>query len=549
MPGNNVKSTPIPSLKKRASVSNQKFIEMVFGNLPDDVTALVVSKPGNPEHGGWKPHRASEVENRCVDANNNYLNCSSFKVLEEGDPNARKENFASCHALVLDDIGSKIPAESLADFEFTWKLETSPSNYQYGLLFDQPVTDGEKATAILDAFINKGWCDAGAAGPMSRWARLPVGINGKPKYQGESGKPFQCRITEWNPDRRYSPEAMVEEFQLVLDNKPVRESGSSAGPNSVDMTGGVYFPVNIENPVIAALKERSLYKTPLGSAKHDMTCPWVGEHTDAIDSGTAYFEPDDHYPMGGFSCMHSHRDKYHIRELLNHLGIEQEAVRHKPLIRVVAGEMHRVVDAAEKVLAENGRHYQTGGLIAMVYTDPETGNPEILPTSPQALTKELSMAASWEKYDKRSSAWVRGDPPARHCSILYDQKDYLHLPVLKGVTCQPYFREDDGQLVVIPGYDEKSGLFGVFDATRYQLPEVTKEAVSAAKAKIDSLLDEFSFASEFDEAATISAIFTAVTRPTLPRAPAFHVRAHVFGSGKSYLCELISAFAGPGDAL
>ena len=41
-------------------------------------------------------------------------------------------------------------------------------------------------------------------------------------------------------------------------------------------------------------------------------------------------------------------------------------------------------------------------------------------------------------------------------------------------------------------------------------------------------------------------IFTAVVRPSLPHAPAFHARAPVFGSGKTYLCELIGAFAGPG---
>jgi hypothetical protein len=49
-----------------------------------------------------------------------------------------------------------------------------------------------------------------------------------------------------------------------------------------------------------------------------------------------------------------------------------------------------------------------------------------------------------------------------------------------------------------------------------------------------------------DKAAALAAIFTAVVRPTLPHAPAFHVRAPVFGSGKTYLCELIGAFAGPG---
>jgi len=44
-----------------------------------------------------------------------------------------------------------------------------------------------------------------------------------------------------------------------------------------------------------------------------------------------------------------------------------------------------------------------------------------------------------------------------------------------------------------------------------------------------------------------TAIITAVVRPCLPHAPAYHVRAPVAGSGKSFLCVLIGLFAGPGD--
>ena len=60
------------------------------------------------------------------------------------------------------------------------------------------------------------------------------------------------------------------------------------------------------------------------------------------------------------------------------------------------------------------------------------------------------------------------------------------------------------------------------------------------------LLVEFHFVAPTDKAAALSAIFTAVVRVSLPLAPAYHVRAPVFGSGKTYLCELIGAFAGPG---
>ena len=297
---------------------------------------------------------------------------------------------------------------------------------------------------------------------------------------------------------------------------------------------------------MSALKARDLYKTPLGSGKHDITCPWVLEHTDQLDSGTAYFEPDDSYPLGGFCCQHSHRDKYHITQLLEFLGVRNTEARHKPVIRIVAGDLHRVVEAAEIELANRGRHYQSGGLIVSVSTDPITGDPSVVPTSQQALTRELSVAVSWEKYDGRAKAWVRCDPPPEaHFHSLRCAK-IRHLPVLAGVVRQPYFRESDGELITQAGYDKTSQRFGVFDPRQYVLPEPTKDAALAALALLEDLLTEFHFVSATDKAAALSAIFTAVVRPTLAHAPGFHVQAPVFGSGKTYLCELIGAFAGPG---
>ena len=80
----------------------------------------------------------------------------------------------------------------------------------------------------------------------------------------------------------------------------------------------------------------------------------MGEHTDQTDHGTAYFEPDEDYPTGGFCCQHSHGDKFHIGELLEFLKIQRSQARNKPLIRVSAGDLHRVVDVAERELATRG---------------------------------------------------------------------------------------------------------------------------------------------------------------------------------------------------
>ena len=46
-----------------------------------------------------------------------------------------------------------------------------------------------------------------------------------------------------------------------------------------------------------------MYKTPLGSGKHDITCPRVHEHTDGVNNGTAYFEPDESFPTVVFVAI------------------------------------------------------------------------------------------------------------------------------------------------------------------------------------------------------------------------------------------------------
>lgn len=533
-------------------ITNADFVVAIFPQLPEGAFAAACSKSGDPGLSGWLARRADDVVVNLAASTNNYIGCASFYPGDDGSFKARKAQFAAYHFLLLDDLGTKVPLERLGGFELSWLIETSPGNHQGGIILAEPLADGAVAVRLLNAVIDSGLCDAGATGPLSRWARLPVAINGKPKYAGENGGPFQCRLIEWRPDARYTPQEIVDRLQLELApaGRPKKTARSSAPSGDTSRSIGndaddVLTPRAAENPVVAALKARGLYKTPLGSGKHDMTCPWVQEHTDALDTGAAYFEPDEFYSVGGYCCQHSHRDTYHIRALLEFLGVRNAEARHKPLIRVVAGDLHRVVDAAEKELANRGRHYQSGSLIVSVSTDPTSGDPSIVPTSAPALTRELSVAATWEKYDGRAEDWVRCDPPTRHTAILYDAQSFRYLPPLAGVARQPYFREADGELITQAGYDKTAQRFGVFDARQFVIPDPTPEAARAALALLEDLLTEFHFVAATDKAAALSAIFTAVVRPSLSHAPGFHARAPVFGSGKTYLCELIGAFAGP----
>lgn len=321
----------------------------------------------------------------------------------------------------------------------SWLLETSPGNHQAGYLLRELLRDGTAADRLMNAIVNAGLCDPGATGPRARLARLPVAVNGK------HAPPFRCRMVIWAPESRYSVHELVDGLQLEIAQaeRPRRQNTRGVQAHPVD-GDPVWIPRPEENAVLAALRDRGLYKASLGDGKHDITCPWVEAHTDAVDSGTAYFEPDDHWPIGGFKCLHGHCAERHIRDLLRVLDIEAAAARTKPAIRILAGEIHRVVDAAERELVQSRRYYQRGSQIVTVVTDPGTRVTRVQKVSLPALVRALAGVATWERFDARTQDWVHTDPPARHAAVLFDATSYAHLPVLNGLARQPYLYPDGG---------------------------------------------------------------------------------------------------------
>ena len=526
-------------------VSNGEFLRAVFGDDLADVRPVVVSFAGNPTSAPGKVWFGSPwlgstdmTANLPGDANN-YFSLAVFKPHEAGQYRRQKARFYALHTVMLDDVGSKVAKERLT-LPPSWMLETSPGNHQAGYLLREPLTDGLVADKLMNAIVAANLCDPGANGPRARLARLPVAVNGK------HSPPFACRMLAWSPELRYSTEELVDGLQLEMTQaaRPKRQTTRTAQDRPSD-GDPVWIPRPDENAVLVALRNRGLYQAPLGEGKHAITCPWVKEHTGEADGGTAYFEPDDLWPIGGFKCLHGHCAERHVRDLLRSLDIEVSAARMKPTIRVMAGEMNRVVDAAERELAQSRRHYQRGGLIVTVVTDPGTRETRVQEITPPALVRALAGAATWERFDGRSEDWVRADPPARHATVLFDATSYPHLPVLNGLARQPYLRPD-GSLMTAAGYDTATGLFGVFDAREFSVPDKpTRTQAEAALALLKSLLVEFSFAGDSDLAAALVAMLAAAIRPSLAHAPMIHARAHMVGSGKSYLCELITAFATP----
>ena len=527
-------------------ISNVDFMLGVFGEIIGTERPVVASFAGNPataSNSSWFAHPWLTNKNSLAISHNNYTSFATFKPDTEGKYRRQKKYFSALHAVMLDDIGGKVPLDRIS-LTPSWMIETSKGNYQIGFILEEPIVDSIEADRLLTAIIDAGLTDPGANGPCSRLGRLPIGINGK-HLNGDT--PWCCQLIDWQPQRRYTMQQIVDGLQIEL-KEPLQQHRSKSQKNSalIDLyQNDVHIPRAGENPVLAMLKTSARYKQPLGDGKHDITCPWLNEHTDQIDQGTAYFEPSEFYPLGGFKCLHGHCADRRVSSLHSFFEISKIDAKHKPRILVQPGELPSICDAAEREMAKTFRQYQRGGVMVSITTDLSTHETTVKPISLPSLIRVMAGLVIWQRYNEKNESLVVCDPPEKYARVLHDASTYSHLPALNGIARQPYFRPD-GSLVMNTGYDTSTGMFGVFTAKKFKISTLpTKQEAEKALSELLALLSEFSFKTEHDKSAALAAILTAVTRPTLPQAPMFHVKAPSIASGKSYLCELITAFASP----
>lgn len=523
-------------------ISNADFMKSLFGELSENERPIVVSFAGNPNtatKSSWYGKPYIEGETAFPSDANNFTSFAVYVRDDNGKYRRKNAQFAALHAVMLDDIGTKVLSDRVT-LQPSWIIETSPSNFQYGFMLSAPLCNAKEANNLLDGIIKAGLSDPGANGACTRIGRLPVGFNGK-------HTDWQCKLVSWQPQLRYSVQEIIDSLQIEIVETAQQRRTKPKGSKGDQLTDSddIHIPKADENPVITALKAAGLYKQALGEGKHDITCPWLDNHTDKVDHGTAYFEPNESYPLGGFKCLHGHCANNRVGSLHDFLGISKETAKYLPIIRVQLGEINRIVDIAEIELAKSTRHYQRGGIIVNLTIDPSLLEAAIKAVTLSNLMRELARVAVWQRYDLRRQEWTTCDPPEKHTKILHDATYYPHLPVLNGIVRQPYFRPD-GTLVTRVGHDAATGMYGVFDEKQFNVTaSSTKETAEQALSELRGLLGEFRFKDNKDESAALSAILTASVRQSLRSAPMFHATAPQAASGKTYLCELITQFATP----
>jgi RecA-family ATPase len=167
---------------------------------------------------------------------NNFFVISSFRPGVDGVVRRRKENFAACHVIMVDDVGTKVPEYRL-DLDPSYLFETSPANHQAGYLLDPPETDRVKVERLLDEMVRCGLAMDGADPGMrgvTRYARLPVGQNNKAKYVERLGAPFVHQVATWAPELTYTVEEIAKAYGLDLHQRviPFRTARTSARPGA-----------------------------------------------------------------------------------------------------------------------------------------------------------------------------------------------------------------------------------------------------------------------------------------------------------------------------
>jgi hypothetical protein len=525
------------------SIDNTAFLQAVFR---ETAGIWIASFPGDPNDGQdkgrkWKG-RLWDGKTIAEKANNYF--CIASIAENNGSMQRRKTHFGALHCLVLDDLGTKADMKQIGLLP-SWVLETSHGNCQCGFILHEPLADPKLADALIKAVVATGRLSDTGGQNICRYMRLPQGWNAKATVIKANGEqPFQCRLLDWRPGSCYSLQELVDGLELDIKlHQPEHQRHKNKALVVADIDDEEFYtPRQQENPVIVALKNANLYKNQLSDGKHDITCPWLDEHTDKVDHGTAYFEPDASYLLGGFKCQHGHCQSRQIKHLLEFLDINRLTAKNRPIIRVIGGALSQIIDTCEKLLADTGQFFQQGGAIVRVMTGPD-GQTKTVCVNHPTMTRHLTDLASWQKKDKRSKEWAEIDAPGRYAQILLDSPDYRHLVQLTALARQPFLR-CDGSLYSATGYDSKTGIFGVFDTQQFNIPPHPNRAQAlTALELLTELLSEIAFKSSADKSAVLSAILTATVRSSLPAAPGFLATSNVYGGGKSYLLDMIALFA------
>ena len=229
------------------------------------------------------------------------------------------------------------------------------------------------------------------------------------------------------------------------------------------------------------------------------------------------------------------------------------AAPHRPVVRIVAGQVPRMANEAEQALIDAGATiYSRSGVLVRPITDivPAADKRATQTAKLKALTREnmaeaLSLAAEFQRFNTRKDDWTTIDPPTSVVALLLAREGQWRLPRVAGVITTPTLRPD-GSLLSEPGYDPATRLY-LTQNEDLRMPDIP-ERPSRAEAEralqlLSDLLTGFPFVEPIDKAVALSCLMTPALRGALPTAPLQAINAPTPGTGKSFLIDLAATIS------
>src|SRR4051794_5403783 len=312
--------------------SNREFLELIFGERWRE--ALVTSfarDPADPNapRQDWNASPAGDVlAEPHFDKGNTYF-CPS--LLTPGIRDRRLEHWASLHAVVIDDIGTKVKILDVIDLlrsRPTYIIETSPGNYQAGWKIEPETRLAwvKGMLAQLDKALD-GKAD-NLTNPIA-WRRLPVGYNTKAALIS----PDRPRGWEVRLSRRGYPGPMIRGLDWPCDIEA--RIGDIIPMTTLDRGVG-----DGQRPDAAVLAQDPVYQA-LDAAGHilgdkltsdkfwavTVQCPWIAGHGPDRPLTGAEYVPAVEGQRGWFHCFHcERRGQAEFREQLD-VVLRQEGAK------------------------------------------------------------------------------------------------------------------------------------------------------------------------------------------------------------------------------
>lgn len=298
--------------------TNEEFLRWLFDGVDGwDEIPFVCSIEGNPntEGYGYDARAITSPQGR-----NNFFAVSSYPEPESRHhpmPKRSPDNAGALVCFVVDDVGTKIEEVEVEEIlgRPSWVIETSPGNFQWGYKLTVPERDHQKAHSLIQAVCRVFTADVAGT---NRVVRLPVGVNSKPKY---GTPPPKTDLTFLDPTRTIPFAQAWAQLGARMEPLP---------PPPVDSP----FTVD-DDPVMHALRAAGRVKDASQYPTVQITCPWIDEHTDRRDDGSAYIAPT------GFKCFHGHCEHRTFADLRASLGLtghEVDAAVKAAAVAAFAGE-------------------------------------------------------------------------------------------------------------------------------------------------------------------------------------------------------------------